>query len=356
MKGVRLFLFLGTVFVAVGYLVFSTPSRPTNRSIQVARLTDDLVIGDPIEFRNLAIFPVTSKAPRNEDRFITLDEGLQAGTIEILEMGAIRANGSLEQPQTTVESDPFALPPNAPAPAADPFAEPPSAENVAPVNRPQLVSDPFAEPPPVQQTLPSNGGEPTPANSVNELMVVNHSDKPLYLMPGEIIIGGSQDRTIGQELVVAPDHKPVPISVFCVERGRWGARDQQAYAGLLEATNSHGAITSSSANLSLVVSETTELANGGKFVGSVGSLNKPARIAVQSGEGQAKVWDEVAIENDKNRVQPSVGHVCQQLFRCRVGRASVAVSAAAPEANRGNGKHRGRDCRRERRSGIDGHI
>src|SRR5262249_37671653 len=70
-------------------------------------------------------------------------------------------------------------------------------------------------------------------NEVNQLVVVNHSNKALYLMPGEIIIGGSQDRTIGQELVIAPDNKPVAIDVFCVEHGRWGGRDERVYAGLL---------------------------------------------------------------------------------------------------------------------------
>jgi hypothetical protein len=139
-------------------------------------------------------------------------------------------------------------------------------------------------------------------------MVVNHSEKPLYLMPGEIIIGGSQDRTIGQELVVAPDHKPVPIGVYCVEHGRWGGRDQQTYARMLAQMTPEGeALAGFTANLSLTVSETAEVANSGKFVGSVGSLNKPARVAVQKRDGQGKVWEEVAIENAKNQVQPQSG-------------------------------------------------
>jgi len=180
------------------------------------------------------------------------------------------------------------------------------------------------------------------SNSVNELMIVNHSTKPLYLMPGEIIIGGSQDRTIGQELVIAPDNKPVPINVFCVEHGRWGGRDVRTYASLLAATpatatdidadadgasfaglarsvqgslrvdswddvGGPGAIDSFQGNLSLVVNQTTDVANAGKFIGSTGSLSKSARIAVQSGEGQGKVWDEVATENAKSGVKFDTG-------------------------------------------------
>jgi hypothetical protein len=45
------------------------------------------------------------------------------------------------------------------------------------------------------------------------------------------------------------------------------------------------------ANLSLVVSQTTEVANSGRFAASVGSFNKPARVAVQRGDGQGKVTE-----------------------------------------------------------------
>ena len=45
----------------------------------------DLVIGEPIRHGNLTIFPISSRAPRTESRFITLDEGLKAGTVKIME-------------------------------------------------------------------------------------------------------------------------------------------------------------------------------------------------------------------------------------------------------------------------------
>jgi hypothetical protein len=145
-------------------------------------------------------------------------------------------------------------------------------------------------------------------NSVNQLMVVNSSDKPLYLMPGEIVIGGSQDRAIGQELVVAPDKKPVPIDVFCVEHGRWGGRAPDAYARLLASTAGEGeAIAGFAANLSLSVDQTAEIANAGKFVGSAGSLNAHGRLAVQKDKDQQKVWDEVSKQNAKNMVETASG-------------------------------------------------
>ncbi len=305
MKGTRLFLLVGTAVVGIAYLVFSAASRPTRRDTQMAQLTDDFVIGEPLTFQNLTIFPITSKTPRNVDRFITLDEGLQAGTIEIVERGAVPSYGTPPQGSTTEQTDPFAQPSS--PPAADPFGAPPATGIETDTARSLATDDPFADSPQDPRTPPGNDWDPVAANAVNELVVINHSDKPLYLMPGEIVVGGSQDRTIGQELVIAPDNKPVAIGVYCVESGRWGGRDQQTYAQLLEATGGPTAITANSANLSLVVSETTELANAGKFVGSIGSLNKSARIAVQSGEGQGKVWEEVATENGRNRVQPPTG-------------------------------------------------
>ncbi len=56
-------------------------------------------------------------------------------------------------------------------------------------------------------------------------MVLNRSNKPLYLMPGEIIYGGQQDRTIGEEAIIPPGKKPAAIEVLCVEQGRWAARE-----------------------------------------------------------------------------------------------------------------------------------
>ena len=50
---------------------------------------------------------------------------------------------------------------------------------------------------------------------------------------------------------------------------------------------------------------TTAAANSGKFVGSVGSLNKAARLAVQKGRRQNAVWNEVAKENAKAGVERS---------------------------------------------------
>ena len=228
-----------TILVSNSLAQPKTPKRP--RVPAASRETAaGLVIGDPVVHGNLAVFPVSSKTARDTDRFITLDEAVKAGTVEIHERGAAAVGG--------------------------------------------------------------RGG-----NSVNELMVVNNSNRPLYLMPGEIVIGGSQDRAIATELVVAPDKKPVPLAVFCVEHGRWGKRDDAEYARIVAETSANTSRASSVAIGGGNAAPRTADANQGKFIGSVGSLSRSGRVAVQKGEGQQKVWDEVGKENAKAGVKAQSG-------------------------------------------------
>ncbi len=55
---------------------------------------------------------------------------------------------------------------------------------------------------------------------VNNLTLTNKSEQPLFLLAGEVIIGGKQDRIIGKNTIV-PAKKTQSIPVFCVEHGRW---------------------------------------------------------------------------------------------------------------------------------------
>jgi hypothetical protein len=58
---------------------------------------------------------------------------------------------------------------------------------------------------------------------VNQLVIENVSDQPAFLMAGEVVIGGKQDRIIGKNIVIEPRSKEA-IPVFCVEHGRWSGR------------------------------------------------------------------------------------------------------------------------------------
>ena len=62
--------------------------------------------------------------------------------------------------------------------------------------------------------------------TVPELLVENRSDDPIFLMAGEIVTGGKQNRVISQDILLAPHTGPIGLGVFCVEQGRWTQRTQ----------------------------------------------------------------------------------------------------------------------------------
>jgi ARG/rhodanese/phosphatase superfamily protein len=55
---------------------------------------------------------------------------------------------------------------------------------------------------------------------VNNLTLQNSSDKPVFLLAGEVIIGGKQDRIIGRNTII-PAKTKQQVPVYCVEHGRW---------------------------------------------------------------------------------------------------------------------------------------
>jgi hypothetical protein len=219
----------------------------------------DYIIGAPIRHKNLTIFPVLSKTEQNADRYVTLDEGLRARTVEVIEVGA-----NQDQPQPT-------------------FAEPTLRTQQS---RPQqsVRNQPARQTPNSQNPSLNRARRSSVAHEVNRLMVVNRSGKPLYLMPGEVVVGGDQDRTIGEETTIASTGKPVSIDVFCVEHGRWRGRNAAESAPVYDALE---------AGRGQTAKELTDQARRGYFNATVGPLNKAGRQAVQAGEGQEAVWENV---------------------------------------------------------------
>lgn len=60
-----------------------------------------------------------------------------------------------------------------------------------------------------------------PAAEVNRVSVTNKADKPIYLMAGDLILGGQQDREVARDTIVARGATDFAVEVFCVEHGRW---------------------------------------------------------------------------------------------------------------------------------------
>ncbi|HWO21576.1 MAG TPA: DUF6569 family protein [Kofleriaceae bacterium] len=98
--------------------------------------------------------------------------------------------------------------------------------------------------------------------SVNNLTMINSSEQPVFVLAGEVIIGGKQDRIIGANTVI-PAKTTLSVPVYCVEHGRWD-------------------------NSSRVFSTANALAHG-KLRGKA------------SFEAQGDVWKEVAETNAKRK-------------------------------------------------------
>lgn len=212
-------------------------------------LTDaGLALAQPFEQDGLRIVPVVSTKSRDEDRYITLDEGLRSGEVEVIESGSVHASQ--------------------------------------------------------QNANESASQQVSHGNQVNQVFVVNRGDKPLYLMPGEIILGGDQDRSIAKECLIANDGKPSPVEVFCVEHGRWGNRASSDNAQLLEQVADN---IPAKSGQQASIDELSEKADKDQFVASPTIANKSVRIAVQQSANQSKVWEEVAKVNAKSGAQSQSG-------------------------------------------------
>jgi hypothetical protein len=64
------------------------------------------------------------------------------------------------------------------------------------------------------------------SGNVNQLTFVNKAAHPVFVMAGEVIIGGKQDRIIGRNTVI-PANTTQEVPVYCVEHGRWNGETKQ---------------------------------------------------------------------------------------------------------------------------------
>jgi hypothetical protein len=122
--------------------------------------------------------------------------------------------------------------------------------------------------------------------NVSELVVINEDAKhTVFIMAGDIVKGGQQDRTLASDLPLrkgagvaaggraAPRQAGVPIASFCVESGRWAARAGSSVA---------------------------------QFDSSVNSVvSNSAKLAIRRSKNQGEVWDKVA--ESQTKISSNVG-------------------------------------------------
>ncbi len=83
----------------------------------------------------------------------------------------------------------------------------------------------------ITETVNNSHGEQTGSATVNTLFIENTSSDTIFLMAGEIVKGGQQDRVLAQDMILSPKSGKKDISVFCVEHGRWSYTNESEKAG-----------------------------------------------------------------------------------------------------------------------------
>ena len=158
---------------ALGGLAF-VGSVPGSFGAPPSRPESEWRLLDPVTYENISVFPVVSSQSQDTSPFLTLEEGLATGEVTVAEQGA-------QILQRSRDGHPIYVP------------------------------------------------QPTGA-SVNQLVLINRSKRPLLLLAGELVSGGKQDRVIGKDRIVPVGAPPLPLDVFCVEHGRWTGSSQFAAA------------------------------------------------------------------------------------------------------------------------------
>ena len=161
---VALLVFTPTQFInAAGFGLAGPDPQTKSNNYQVL---------DPIESGSVTLYPIVRTHPDEHAakwQFITLDEGFKSGEVVVTEAGKAAGLARSRRNDGGVATDEQAY---------------------------------------------SN-------DSVNTLVLLNNSSRPLVLLAGEIVTGGRQDRVIAKDRIVMPHSAPLDLSVFCIEPHRW---------------------------------------------------------------------------------------------------------------------------------------
>ena len=116
--------------------------------------------------------------------------------------------------------------------------------------------------------------------TVNTLMFKNVSRDTIIIGMGDIVKGGQQDRVVEKDQLIYPG-KSLPVSVYCVEHGRWTASP---------GNNSQDSYTA-----------------GASFSTYHSNINNAVRKSIVQERSQSKVWDKVSDINTVNGTTTTTG-------------------------------------------------
>jgi len=123
------------------------------------------------------------------------------------------------------------------------------------------------------------------SEDVNNLTLINNSDKPLFVLAGEVIIGGKQDRIIGKNTII-PAKTTQSVPVFCVEHGRW---DNSSKEFTTANALAHGRLRGQ-ASFAAQQDVWNEVNAKNKVRGTSNDTDTYRKVAKQQQDGSMKQW------------------------------------------------------------------
>jgi len=243
---------IATLGIAAIGMLWPSPGQPT----PPGKPEGEWRLLEPVTYENLTVFPVVASSGYDTREFMTLEEGLSRGEVIVREQGA----------ET-------------------------------------LIRDRDGLRPAVQ-----NYGGP----SVNQLVLINRSKRPLLLLAGELVSGGKQDRIIGKDRIVPAGAEPLPLDVFCVEHGRWSNGSQFTAAKTIvhPSVREQAAVTQRQDNVWASVAGGTTAARSA----AAPAPQVPADVLAQTMTAEAPTQSYEKIY-DSRRVAPSVDAMVDEVQR-----------------------------------------
>jgi hypothetical protein len=264
------------------------PVTPTAASGELGPVTPTAASGyrvlAPIQSGDLTLFPVVRADGKAGEgaAFLTLDEGLRSGEVEVTEAGNARG----------------------------------------------LVR-------------PRGGRQPVyQGDQVNTLVLINHSRKPLVLLAGEIVAGGKQDRIVASDRIVPSDSDPVDLSVFCVEHGRW-TETSNKFGAAAKAPAQSFMVQPAVRQEAMVAKDQQQVWNA--VGGAVSSMAQAAAVPAATppphpGSGSTTVMtgssNDIAVSSETITILPSTGRTLRTTSYAKtmeMDAVAQKVDAAAPE-------------------------
>lgn len=129
---------------------------------------------------------------------------------------------------------------------------------------------------------------------VNQLSITNASDEYIFILAGDIVKGGKQDRTMGNDMIIPPGAKNTALESYCVESGRWERRGDES---------------------------TREFSDNTKMLSS-----KKLKLASRLKKDQSEVWNQVAEQQE--RLNQNLSELEGKEIEVRSGKSETSLQLA----------------------------